>query len=1486
MFQQKRKIFILILCVMIQCVSVCCFAADFNSVPAVEPSDAVSPSRISVPAELGWIDERYSGSSSRFIICIRDRHADPFAQLSIAGILDYLNQTYGTPLVCVEGASTQLDTSFYDLIDDNSSKEKAARFFVEKAIFTGSEFYAVTKKNTHAVITGVEDKTLYFDNLLAYQATVTIDNTALEEFFAGARKRISMLKAEFYPQSMQEFEKLCDGYTNEVTVLYEYIGRLSEYAHTAGIRIGRYPSVCEALAYSAKRTAFSYSGAQADMMRCAAYVAANNGEKDFDFSFDSLMNPETSAELFLVYLNEICRLRNMPAYPDFLAYIDSSVSGNAIQHSMLIRELDMLAREIKKGLCETPIHFQLLACSEGITAVEKVALLTASPMEVRAVMAYPERYDVSALTAVINEFMARMPDTGMAPLSVPSVLLEQFRMAGHFYSAALRRDEGMAQNTVSMCERYQSVSAVLITGGFHTAGITEHLRALDISYAVVTPRSSAENYDDAYSQRMNGSIPSLESFADFFAQTLAVPLITGDTAEPERVRIARRIFATMAGFDTKITLLQADDPSWEPFSKDEIRNILAAMDDMLEQQDSLVVSDIHAIVHEFLIDQRMKQFTPIDQTPYSTVMDDAVRQLTAYGSKGAEVSALITELRTNSAVYVVEGLPEGIAGHAGKKGIYIDSGNVTAETIIHEALAYALPLSHDGIVRIQNDRHIPDTLAIIPVPSRSVGENRDFAWGLFGLGTQFSANERAFMYAMVEQSEGSQGGYSYLTGHKEVPELTYQTARKYFNLWQNHMALDAEQRKQSEWRKAYNKIADFLEPVNQEAHKTFISRKNSVEAHLRKTAEQRLERFLARETERQKKEEQHREDIRRKSSQRFPGTPFEHLDPDKFNDRTVVVLGDVHGELSAVGEILHDTGVINNHGVWTGEDTVVVQAGDVVDRGPFSAKTFYFFRNLQEQARKAGGDVFRLLGNHELALLEGNFVMADFTEQQQIKEEIARDVLNGTIVGAVYIHGRLIIHGGLMPQIRKWLSGQISKETGIALRDITMPLLAEKINALLVEAVRSGDFSSRLFEKSALKITGKKNSSKPGGPFWADYREVVSARQPDILQVVGHSIGDRIRYARDLSVVNVDVGIYRGRRGFLLSQNGGRKITAYNKNLSTGEWIADPLIDELTYRIKRIGDEDEIFMDTSVIEKWRVAARTLKEKGIQIEDIAVRAKFIVDPRQLPEGVDAYHFRDINNVIVYVVRTDVEHSRTSQEAVYHEAWEDYWISQLTPSGERLSSEQMDAVRQRAHVLASAEQIRMFGKNGVTPYHAMQIAAVPEEMARRMIGENRDAHYALIKKYFNTEVEKKIREYDRLFSVSLMERIIGGDDVRKIERFLADTGFENHRELKYRIIKTVMELRETSTDELLKSVAHEMSSPVGQGTLFAAVKSHLSLPLHGLVSDVLGINPTDRRFGVVVSRILQDIVSYIDETYAVHPFPTANSVYGAVITERSL
>merc|ERR1712113_75558 len=51
---------------------------------------------------------------------------------------------------------------------------------------------------------------------------------------------------------------------------------------------------------------------------------------------------------------------------------------------------------------------------------------------------------------------------------------------------------------------------------------------------------------------------------------------------------------------------------------------------------------------------------------------------------------------------------------------------------------------------------------------------------------------------------------------------------------------------------------------------------------------------------------------------------------------------------------------------WAGNDDVLVQTGDIVDRGDDAVAIYHLFQVLRKQAKRAGGQVINLLGNHEL----------------------------------------------------------------------------------------------------------------------------------------------------------------------------------------------------------------------------------------------------------------------------------------------------------------------------------------------------------------------------------------------------------------------------------------------------------------------------------------------------------------------------------------
>ena len=69
----------------------------------------------------------------------------------------------------------------------------------------------------------------------------------------------------------------------------------------------------------------------------------------------------------------------------------------------------------------------------------------------------------------------------------------------------------------------------------------------------------------------------------------------------------------------------------------------------------------------------------------------------------------------------------------------------------------------------------------------------------------------------------------------------------------------------------------------------------------------------------------------------------------------IVVVSDVHGDLAALVDILVDAGVIDSRRNWKGGTAILVQTGDLPDRGPHSRKVMDLLIDLEKQSRKAGG---------------------------------------------------------------------------------------------------------------------------------------------------------------------------------------------------------------------------------------------------------------------------------------------------------------------------------------------------------------------------------------------------------------------------------------------------------------------------------------------------------------------------------------------------
>ena len=244
--------------------------------------------------------------------------------------------------------------------------------------------------------------------------------------------------------------------------------------------------------------------------------------------------------------------------------------------------------------------------------------------------------------------------------------------------------------------------------------------------------------------------------------------------------------------------------------------------------------------------------------------------------------------------------------------------------------------------------------------------------------------------------------------------------------------------------------------------------------------------------------------------------------------RRLVAIGDLHGDLAATKAALRAATAIDAQDHWSGGDLVVVQTGDVLDRGDDEQAIYDLLFRLEDEAKAAGGALVLLLGNHELMNAAGDFryvtpgAMTDFddvpglaVERWAQAPEPLRKRLAALGPGGVYakklaahnvvaiIGDTVFSHAGVLAawatqvdevnrSSRCWLDGQTGQEPP--------PVLTSDDSPVWTRAV-GGDPADCKLVASALAALGVTR------------------------MVVGHTVQPSINAACDGSVWRIDVGL-------------------------------------------------------------------------------------------------------------------------------------------------------------------------------------------------------------------------------------------------------------------------------------------------------------------------------------------------------------------------
>ena len=170
----------------------------------------------------------------------------------------------------------------------------------------------------------------------------------------------------------------------------------------------------------------------------------------------------------------------------------------------------------------------------------------------------------------------------------------------------------------------------------------------------------------------------------------------------------------------------------------------------------------------------------------------------------------------------------------------------------------------------------------------------------------------------------------------------------------------------------------------------------------------------------------------------------------------VIAIGDLHGDLEATRGALRLAGAIDDQDRWIGGNLVVVQTGDILDRGGDELEILTLLENLATEARTAGGAVHALNGNHELmnvkldlryVTLEGflDFLPTPLTESDTVVPEMVVDGVEGRIKAfrpggpvalrlaqrnvVAIVGDTVFVHGGVVPHVAEYGIERLNQES-------------------------------------------------------------------------------------------------------------------------------------------------------------------------------------------------------------------------------------------------------------------------------------------------------------------------------------------------------------------------------------------------------------------------------------------------------------------------
>ncbi|MCL2389619.1 MAG: hypothetical protein FWC85_04480, partial [Elusimicrobia bacterium] len=450
---------------------------------------------VSVPHSYGRITSANFAGSDRVIIQIQDLHNHPGVQRNISSLIDLFDRQFSVNSVFLEGAFGHVDTSWLAGVQDERLRTTILNAMTDSGRLTGAEHFSISSGRAD-VIQGLEHKDPYLENLRRF-GNIIRNQAEIQTLLSNMDFTIHQLKQTYFNRQQRRIQELSAGYRAGAIDARRYFTLMERYADRLGVDIEQYENISTFMTLLEMQRRMDYARITQELQTFLLVLRERIPYSAYRLLLESTNNFRDVNRLH-VYLMRIAneyRLDlsvNFPALHDYFTYVGLSQQINPIE---LIKEEARFVNEINSRFAvnraETDVIF-IVSFKQYLSD-----LLTSKITS----------QDFAFLEANIDRFRdlwIQYVDNRQL------VVLEPFiTEAKKFYAVNLNRDYYFIQNTLYGIEFSQlenlgafngtaeqqvlaSLSEasrvdVVITGGFHTEGVSRLLADSNLSYIVITP---------------------------------------------------------------------------------------------------------------------------------------------------------------------------------------------------------------------------------------------------------------------------------------------------------------------------------------------------------------------------------------------------------------------------------------------------------------------------------------------------------------------------------------------------------------------------------------------------------------------------------------------------------------------------------------------------------------------------------------------------------------------------------------------------------------------------------------------------------------------------------------------------------------------------------------------------------------------------------------------------------------------------------------